>query len=91
MYIMCRMVRSFTCAGILPSQYMHMSQFAGMGAVGHSYIRAGTCTYTCASMTFCMDTYANTCTYVQVYIVVATYVCAGFPTQCTTVVATWTL
>ena len=33
------MVHAFTCAGVLPSQYDHMSQFAGIGCVGHNYIR----------------------------------------------------
>ena len=28
-------------AGVLPSQYIHLSQFAGLGTVGHAYIRAG--------------------------------------------------
>ena len=42
-YLMCRMVHSFTCAGILPSQYINMSQFSGMGTVGNAYIRAGWC------------------------------------------------
>ena len=36
-----RMVHAFTCAGILPSQYTHLSMFSGMGIVGHGYIRQG--------------------------------------------------
>ncbi len=36
-----RMVHAFTCAGMLPSQYDHMSQFVGIGCVGHNYIRRG--------------------------------------------------
>ena len=35
------MVHSFTCAGMLPSQYIHMAQFSGIGTVGHAYIRHG--------------------------------------------------
>ena len=35
------MVHSFTCAGILPSQYIHFSKFAGIGVVGHGYIKHG--------------------------------------------------
>ena len=35
------MVHSFTCAGILPSQYIHFSKFAGIGVVGHVYINHG--------------------------------------------------
>ncbi|XP_064383612.1 uncharacterized protein LOC135332186 isoform X1 [Halichondria panicea] len=34
-----KMVHSFTCAGIIPSQYIHLSMFAGLGTVGHAYIR----------------------------------------------------
>ncbi len=40
-YILCRVVYGFTCAGILPSQYTHFSQFCGLGTVGQSYIRQG--------------------------------------------------
>lgn len=36
-----RMVHAFTCAGMLPSQYTHLSEFAGVGVVGHAYIRRG--------------------------------------------------
>ena len=35
------MVHSFTCAGILASQYINLSQFAGLGTVGNAYIRQG--------------------------------------------------
>lgn len=35
------MVHSFTCAGILPSQYIKMSTFMGMGHVGHGYMKKG--------------------------------------------------
>ena len=35
------MVHGFTCAGILPSQYMNLNKFAGIGRVGGSYIRRG--------------------------------------------------
>ena len=38
---MSRMVHGFTCAGILPSQYMNMNRFANVGSVGGSYIRQG--------------------------------------------------
>ena len=34
-------IHGFTCAGILPSQYNHFSQFAGIGMVGSWYIQAG--------------------------------------------------
>ncbi|XP_064401110.1 uncharacterized protein LOC135347149 [Halichondria panicea] len=34
-----KVVHGFTCAGILPSQYTHFSQFCGLGTVGQSYIR----------------------------------------------------
>ena len=36
-----RMVHAFTCAGILPSQYTHLSMFSGLGTVGCAYIRRG--------------------------------------------------
>lgn len=36
-----KFVHSFTCAGILPSQYINFSQFAGIGNVGHKYIKQG--------------------------------------------------
>ena len=35
------MVHSFTCAGILPSQYIHFPKFAGIEVVGHGYIKHG--------------------------------------------------
>ncbi len=52
------MVHSFTCAGIIPSQYIHLSTFAGLGTVGHAYIRRGIyCTKTCTSLTFSFTVY----------------------------------
>ena len=30
----CRLIHAFTCADILPSQYMHFSKFATLGVVG---------------------------------------------------------
>ena len=36
-----RMVHGFTCAGVLPTQYIKFSEFAGMGHVGHGYIKKG--------------------------------------------------
>ena len=36
-----RMVHSFTCAGILQTQYIKFSQFAGLGSVQNGYIRRG--------------------------------------------------
>ena len=38
---MFRMIHSFTSAGIIPSQYIHLSMFAGLGTVQHGYIRRG--------------------------------------------------
>ena len=35
-------IHAFTCAGILPSQYGHFCQFAGVGEVGKWYIKQGT-------------------------------------------------
>ena len=41
-FLMCtRVVHSFTCAGILPTQYLKFSMFAGMGRVGHKYMEKG--------------------------------------------------
>ena len=39
--IVFRLIHGFTCAGILPTQYLHFSQFAGIGVVGKWYIQAG--------------------------------------------------
>ena len=36
-----RMVHAFTCAGVLPTQYIKMSTFAGIGHVGHGYMKKG--------------------------------------------------
>ena len=39
LFLMCtRVVHRSTCAGILPTQYMKFSMFAGMGGVGHRYV-----------------------------------------------------
>ena len=37
----CRLVHSFTCAGMLPVQYSKLSRFAGLGVLGTSYISHG--------------------------------------------------
>lgn len=36
-----RLVHAFTAAGIIPSQYIHLSSFAEMGVVGKWYINNG--------------------------------------------------
>ena len=36
------MVYSLTCAGVLPVQYMELSEFAGIGVVGHGYMKKST-------------------------------------------------
>ena len=36
-----RLIHGSTCAGILPSQYLHFSQFAGIGVLGSWHIQAG--------------------------------------------------
>ena len=50
------MVHGFTCAGILPSQYAHLTQFADLGNIGHGYIRQGLfeflCNTTCTFMVY---------------------------------------
>ena len=33
-----RLIHGFTCAGILPTQYLHFSHFAGIGVVGKAGI-----------------------------------------------------
>ena len=48
------MIHSFTCSGILPSQYIHLSQFAGLGTVGHAYIRQGTVSCSVYSGLYCI-------------------------------------
>lgn len=35
------MVHSFTCAGILPTQYIKLCNFSMIGTVGQKYIRKG--------------------------------------------------
>ena len=37
-----RLVHAFTAAGVLPSQYTHLSLFAGIGSVGYWYMSKGT-------------------------------------------------
>ena len=37
-HFLCRLVHSFTCAGMLPVQYSKFTQFAGLGVLGTSYI-----------------------------------------------------
>ena len=37
--VVCRLVHSFTCAGILPAQYIKFCEFGGMGHVGHRYMK----------------------------------------------------
>ena len=50
------MVHGFTCTGILPSQYAHLTQFADLENIGHSYIRQGLfeflCNTTCTFMVY---------------------------------------
>ena len=41
LFLKYRMVHSFTCAGVLPAQYIKLSQFVGMGQVGHGYMKKG--------------------------------------------------
>ena len=36
-----RLVHAFTCAGMLPRQYINFSAFAGIGTVGKWYIGKG--------------------------------------------------
>lgn len=38
-----RLVHGFTCAGVLPTQYINFAKFSGIGSVGHGYIRQGNC------------------------------------------------
>ena len=35
------MVHNFTCAGVLPTQYIKLSKFMGMGRLGHGYMKKG--------------------------------------------------
>ena len=39
----CRLIHAFTCAGILPSQYSHFSQFADVGVIRKWYIHSSKC------------------------------------------------
>ena len=36
-----RMIHGFTCAGMLPTHYIKMSRFAGIGTAKHGYISKG--------------------------------------------------
>jgi hypothetical protein len=38
-------VHAFTCAGIIPSQYINFSTFSGVGVVGKRYIKSGISTF----------------------------------------------
>ena len=46
-----RLVHAFTAAGVLPSQYKRMCQFAEMGTVGKNYINKGN-----LAQNFCIET-----------------------------------
>ena len=50
MFLLNRLVHGFTCAGVLPIQYMNFAKFSGIGNVGHGYIRQGNCNAQCASL-----------------------------------------
>ena len=52
-------MHTFPAAGVLPSQYTNLSQFAGIGSVGYWYISKGT--YDCQGF-FVMN-----CCHVSVY------------------------
>ena len=54
-----RLVHAFTATGILPTQYTHFSQFAGIGSVSYWYMSKGT--YDCEGC-FVMN-----CCHVSVY------------------------
>ena len=43
MYYVIPVVHGFTCAGVLPTQYIKFARFSGIGSVGHGYIRQGNC------------------------------------------------
>ena len=65
----CRFVHSFTCAGILPSQYINFSQFAGIGNVGHKYIKQGGMCIFLKVLTLSYEQYIlvyNRCGYIEV-------------------------
>ena len=54
-----RMVHAFTCAGMLPSQYTHLSMFSGIGVVGHAYIHRDYLTHGWQSMyTYLLSTFS---------------------------------
>ena len=41
-FTLVRLVHAFTCAGILPRQYLNFTEFANLGTVGKKYIHQGT-------------------------------------------------
>lgn len=60
------LVHGCTCAGILPTQYINILQFTGIGNVGHGYIRqdllcTSTCTCACLSRSTCTYTVVMYC------------------------------
>ena len=63
------MIHSFSCAGILPSSYIRLSSFAGLGTVGHAYIRRGTYKSTRTHVHDCiliLNVVYNNCGYIDV-------------------------
>lgn len=42
-HIAYRLVHGFTCAGVLPTQYINFARSVGLGRMGHAYIRQGNC------------------------------------------------
>ena len=41
MFLLLELYTSFTCAGIIPRQYINFSTFSGIGTVGKQYITSG--------------------------------------------------
>lgn len=53
-----RIVHAFTCAGVLPSQYIHFSDHARLGKVGPGYIKSGILTvYVHVANSLCHNVY----------------------------------
>ena len=64
-----RLIHAFTCAGILPSQYIHFSQFATIGVVGKWYITSSK-----LHTHIYIHTYIHVHTYIHTYIHTRIYI-----------------
>ncbi len=62
------MIHGFTCAGMLPTQFIKLSRFAGIGTVKHGYISRGFKLFVVVVQSFyCVSSLVyNHCGYIEV-------------------------